>query len=138
MWLFQGTVYTTKPAGMSLGTPTSSSLSTSTPTTNPTPNPAGASSDQNSQPSSSNSTGAIAGAVVGGVLGLALIIYLVWWFGFKRKKNAFSPPTAPVEIDSQPGYYAHGAIDGPEKLPVYHEAPTQMEAQELPAYEVKK
>ena len=134
MWLFQGTVYTTKPAGMSPGTPISSSLSISTPTTNP----ASASLDPNSQPSSSISTGIIAGAVIGGVLGLALIICLVWWFGFKRKENEFSPSTAPVEIDTRPGYYGHGAIDGPEKLLVYHEAPAPMEAQELPAYEVKK
>ena len=76
---------------LSLSTPTRPSIPTrgpSTPTgSSPSPSSSPAGEWQLSDPRSPVSAGVIAGAVIGGVVLLLLVAFLVWFFGFRRKKK---------------------------------------------------
>jgi hypothetical protein len=76
---------------LSLSTPTRPSIPTRGPPTptsiSPSPSSPPAGEWQLSDPSSPVSAGVIAGATVGGVALLLLVAFLVWFFGFHRKKN---------------------------------------------------
>lgn len=72
-----------------LGTPSASRTPSATTTPTETPTEAPAETDADTSPSTgSTNKGAIAGGVVGGCAGLALIIALVWFLLYRRRKQA--------------------------------------------------
>ncbi|BCS24103.1 uncharacterized protein APUU_40547S [Aspergillus puulaauensis] len=71
------------------GTPSASRTPSATATPTETPTEAPAETDTDTSPSTeSTNKGAIAGGVVGGCAGLALIIALVWFLLYRRRKQA--------------------------------------------------
>lgn len=75
-------------------------------------------SDSNEDAASDGtSTGVIAGSVVGGVVGIALILFAVWFFGFRRKRHGRRSSEA-IDLAGDISSYDHGRYDRGQVVPL--------------------
>lgn len=103
-WLLNGEVFSTKPTSTVSSTATSSASTVASALTTDPSSTASSTSSPSAAPSKSRDyTGVIAGSVVGGIAALALLITVLWWLSWKKKKTASSGQQANV------GQYGAGA-----------------------------